>query len=296
MSCNDGDIITENLEFGDTYEACGQLVLFKTNTIPPESLSFQITDNITIASLVETTPESSTNPLAVSLVNESVTIGVSQTSNILTYRSYTNLPANLFCNDVPAANIGITQDYSSTTGTANFIVTLNEDDNDGIPAALEDINNDGDLTNDDTDGDGLPNYLDPDDDGDNVLTASENANYDAATGLLSPLDTDSDMIPNYLDADDDGDLILTIDEESQSANQNPLDDITDTTFGPDYLNNNVIISVPATAYRSHDISQTFTINLTFSNITFPTIIYDIFEFGVLNNSATTATRIYTPAF
>lgn len=34
-------------------------------------------------------------------------------------------------------------------------------DNDGISDEDEDINNDGDLTNDDTDGDGIPNYLDP---------------------------------------------------------------------------------------------------------------------------------------
>lgn len=56
-----------------------------------------------------------------------------------------------------------------------------DQDNDGIPSYLEDINGDGyvrtlpggDTNPDDSDGDGIPNYLDIDDDGDKFTTRSE---------------------------------------------------------------------------------------------------------------------------
>jgi len=50
---------------------------------------------------------------------------------------------------------------------------LFDHDNDGVFSYLEDINNDGDNFNDDTDGDGRPDFLDIDDDGDGVLTKDE---------------------------------------------------------------------------------------------------------------------------
>lgn len=48
-----------------------------------------------------------------------------------------------------------------------------DQDADGILSIDEDINHDGDFTNDDTDGDGKQNYLDTDDDGDGHLTKNE---------------------------------------------------------------------------------------------------------------------------
>jgi len=72
----------------------------------------------------------------------------------------------------------------------------------------------------DTDTDGTPNYLDPDDDGDGVPTATE-----------APLgDTDDDGTPDYLDTDDDGDGLLTMDERPDGADRDTNDDGT-----PDYL-------------------------------------------------------------
>ncbi len=53
----------------------------------------------------------------------------------------------------------------------------------------------------DADGDGTPNYADPDDDGDGIPTAVEGDG-----------DTDGDGIPNYLDEDSDNDGILDGDE------------------------------------------------------------------------------------
>ena len=53
------------------------------------------------------------------------------------------------------------------------VVVPVDTDGDGILDQDEDINNDGDLTNDDTDGDGIPNYLDPIEDAPTSITGAE---------------------------------------------------------------------------------------------------------------------------
>ena len=102
-------------------------------------------------------------------------------------------------------------------------------DADGVPNVFEDFNGDGDLTNDDTDMDGTPNYLDTDDDGDNVLTIDELLDADG-----NPVDTDGDGDVNYLDNDDDGDGILTLDEDA-NRDGDPTNDDSDGNGIPDYL-------------------------------------------------------------
>jgi len=69
-------------------------------------------------------------------------------------------------------------------------------DNDGILSINEDLNNNGEVDDDDTDGDGIPNYLDRDDDNDGVLTRNEDANKD---GNPADDDTDNDGVPDYLE-------------------------------------------------------------------------------------------------
>jgi len=66
--------------------------------------------------------------------------------------------------------------------------------------ADEDVNADGDPTNDDTDSDGTANYLDPDDDGDGIPTLTESTD-----GQQFGDDVDDDGSPNWLDTDSDGD-------------------------------------------------------------------------------------------
>lgn len=96
-------------------------------------------------------------------------------------------------------------------------------DGDGIPSILEDLNGDGDLSNDNTDADTeefvtLPNHADADDDGDGTLTIDEDLEpdqdlsvdrdgdgdptNDIGDGDPTNDDTDGDGIPNYLDTDD----------------------------------------------------------------------------------------------
>ncbi|MEZ4556337.1 MAG: hypothetical protein R2854_07775 [Caldilineaceae bacterium] len=72
---------------------------------------------------------------------------------------------------------------------AQALFMQGDPDADGLATGDEDLNGDGDPTNDDTDRDGTANYLDDDDDGDGVLTVVE------GTG-----DDDGDGIPNHLDA------------------------------------------------------------------------------------------------
>lgn len=79
-------------------------------------------------------------------------------------------------------------------------------DQDGIPSFMEDLNNNGRVNDnsegndigDDTDGDGLPNYLDRDDDGDGVLTINEIIINDE-DGTIEFPDSNGNGIPDYLD-------------------------------------------------------------------------------------------------
>lgn len=89
--------------------------------------------------------------------------------------------------------------------------TINDHDLDGVPSYLEDLNGDGeftvnyddleDTTDDDTDGDGTPDYADTDDDGDGVFSVYEDIDGDGdpsndigANGIakyLDPTETES---------------------------------------------------------------------------------------------------------
>lgn len=96
-----------------------------------------------------------------------------------------------------------------------------DSDGDGVLDRDEDLNGDSNLENDDTDGDGLPNYRDADDDGDTMLTSVERTLGD----------TDGDQVLNYLDSDDDNDGVPTALEGSGDSNGNSI---------PDYLERDVI--------------------------------------------------------
>lgn len=79
-------------------------------------------------------------------------------------------------------------------------------DGDGIPSILEDLNGDGNLNNDNTDGDTepaqifLPNHNDTDDDQDGIPTIEE-IELDADGNFVGFKDTDGDGIFDHLDND-----------------------------------------------------------------------------------------------
>lgn len=122
----------------------------------------------------------------------------------------------------------------------NAVDCTQDFDLDTVPTDLEDANNDGNLNNDDTDGDGIPNYLDNDDDGDFILTSVEYVFIRSTT--TASLDTDNDGTPNYLDNDDDGDGVLTY-LEDYNGNGNPADDDTNANGAPDYLESGVALGL-----------------------------------------------------
>lgn len=102
-----------------------------------------------------------------------------------------------------------------------------DSDNDGIPDTVEsfgvDANGDGKIDNySDTDGDGLSQ---------NVDATGPGVNFIYGSGLgLGALDTDGDGIPNYLDLDSDNDGIPDTVEAfgSDSNNDGKVDGYTDT--------------------------------------------------------------------
>lgn len=280
-TCDDGDVIDVAFDFDDTFHACGEthLVFYKTKNDPSESLSMLI-NSLTLETIL-------------GFKGTDTTITKSGTFNYRTYNNAT-LPTNLFCSDVPSSDIKIAQDYQSTS-TAIITASLTEDDNDGIPAELEDLNNNGDLTDDDSDGDGIPNYLDEDDDGDNVLTKSEKPDPNGDGDLSDAQDTNGDGTPDYLDIDDDGDKVLTRDEENQSPDENPTNDISLNGI-PDYLNPEVTTTVSATAFRVHTIYKTYLVELKITGISLEILSQDEFDFGVLENEAISTDREVTPDF
>lgn len=91
--------------------------------------------------------------------------------------------------------------YSPLVFTFNLLgVNQADHDRDGIPSFMEDLNNDELVQNDDTDGDGAPNYLDRDDDGDFIPTREEVLFNEDGTIKSFP-DKDNDGTPDYLDPD-----------------------------------------------------------------------------------------------
>ena len=123
-----------------------------------------------------------------------------------------------------------------------------DDDGDGINTIDEDIDNDGDPTNDDTDSDNTPDYLDNtngepdtdgdgvidsvdlDDDNDGILDSVEDPNIDQDNNpMTDPYDLDEDGYPNHLDIDSDNDGIPdNVEAQTTNGYIAPADDDFDT--------------------------------------------------------------------
>ena len=80
FSCDDGDIITVELDFDDSFAACGELVFYNVKTDPAESLSIQITSpSTTLEDLLETDGDGN-------LISASESFNINGTSNVFNYR------------------------------------------------------------------------------------------------------------------------------------------------------------------------------------------------------------------
>lgn len=118
------------------------------------------------------------------------------------------LPSGLAYYNNPPLGSGISN-YDPLVFQVNtgLFIKNTDYDNDGIPSIMEDLNNDGNLSNDNTDesaelasGFGfVANHLDRDDDQDGTLTRDEIV-IDSEGNISFP-DSDGDGTPDYLDAD-----------------------------------------------------------------------------------------------
>lgn len=244
-ACDDGDFNVPSFDFDNVpINNCGDLVMTKISSSSTESLILKLdvdnTDDIFFK-----TP----------LVNEVYTISESNEHNFY-YRIFNGtLDTDYFCQEIPPVEPTVSEQW---IGSGELIInnTITYDDNDNVDAELEDRNGDRDPTNDDTDGDGYPDYIDTDDDGDNITTKSEDIDGD---GDPTNDDTDQDGIPNYLDTDDDNDGILSI-NESKTADID-LDTVVDY-LDDDHPDNRIEAGTPAT----NNYSFNYTMFLEFSTL------------------------------
>ncbi len=245
-SCNDGDIIVTDFNFeASNLNTCGgpgaYIFYNVNNSSAAESISFVLeTNNILFL-------ESS--------IEEYVLNG---TTNIVNYRKYDNdIDDDYFCSIIPPTTPNVTIEYIGASGVAVLTTITTKDDEDGIEE---------DFTSDlDTDNDGLLDYYDYDDDGDNVPTVNE-LGPDFLEGITeNPLDTDNDGVFDYLDTDDDNDGVLTRYEDA-NGDLDPTNDFTNPNEGPDFLNTNVTNSNIIDQYRIHTYRLKSDLELVINNL------------------------------
>jgi hypothetical protein len=254
-SCDDGDLIVTDFNFENrNLEWCGDTenqVLFNINNDQVhEALAFRFSLNTPNPQFFSTEP----GQLAIPLTSE----------NQVIYRVFDGeVTSKYFCNSIPPVSPSVSEEFRSTNGGEVIINTTfkNATDHDGDGVSSE---KEGMTTEQDTDGDGIPDYLDIDDDGDNILTRVEVA-VEAANSVNSHPDSDNDGLADYLDADDDNDGVPTRNED-WNMNNNPADDRNEEGV-PHYLNPNITDSFEVTTVRENIISRSFRYQLTAENLT-----------------------------
>ncbi len=138
---------------------------------------------------------------------------------------------------------------NSVSGDSQLTIVIDtpivDTDGDGILDSDEDTNGDGDLANDDCDGDGVANYLDTDycdTDGDGLLDDIEDANEN---GDFYDDDCDNDGTANFLDpdlCDSDNDGIPDVEEDDNGDGDLKNDDCDDDGV-PDYLDRDLCVAM-----------------------------------------------------
>ncbi len=258
-SCDDGDVIVTNFDFeNDNLSVCSVG-------------SARVLYNVNNADIFESISFTFNNTMFNGVTTGVVTIPLNSTNQLI-YRTYSgNVDgANYFCIEVPPSTPTVNEEFVSTTGgmatlTTTIVPNTTDEDGDGLTNAQENMS-----AGQDTDGDGIPDFQDIDDDGDNILTSAE------LSGAVSTelLDSDEDGIPDYLDNDDDNDGTLTRDEDesaaaSNTAPLNPRDDISPNNNGvARYLDPTVNDNFMITRSRPNNYNVTFRTRVVLNNLTF----------------------------
>lgn len=245
VSCDNGDIIVTTFDLEESVlNLCSlgdQNVLYVTNDDGVyESMSLQLTGG-NLENIEEALSENPGESLEINLNN----------NNLLVYRIYDGEIGNdYFCRAVPPREPNVIDEYVTTEGTVRITTNYNDSgdgqdaDGDGIINIEEGMepdarNNPDSESHQDTDEDGIPDFLDTDDDGDNVATTRENL-VDAEEFVDETYpDTDGDGVPNYLDPNDDGDDVNTrfeVDPDDPNTWANPASYVLAEDGTPNYLN------------------------------------------------------------
>ena len=264
VSCNDGDVISVELDFDKTLTLCGDetssnYILYDTKTTPFESLTLLFPNNVQADSIFNT-----------GISGKTETLLINGNSVRFNYRTYSADPNTYICQDIPDASVSVTNNYEASSGNVIFTTTFEDDDNDGVPNALE---FDGD-----SDGDSIPDYKDYDDDGDNVPTKDENPDPNGYGDLSDMQDTDGDSIPDYLDMDDDNDGTLTKFED-ENNNGNLFDDLATGAAVARFLDITVDDSFESSVTNPNEFSRNFSVNVTLENIDISILSTDSFFLG-----------------
>ncbi len=291
-ACDDGNIIVTSFNFEDsTLKFCegpNTNVLYAVNNNDVfESISLEYSNN-------QFEPDENGNLLPPA--NDPLSFSLSGNNRVV-YRLYDgDIPNNYFCNVVPPSNPKVVEEWISGTGATVVVSstftdeTANSDpDNDGLKNSEEGWILDG--NSQDTDNDGIPDYLDLDDDNDNVPTRNELAN--SAGDPVNEdgyRDTDEDGIPNYLDEDDDNDNVITRYEVEEGAENNPA--TFQTAQGiPNYLNPEQTQSLQHDVFLNHDISRNYAYQILINNLKFEkqdgsgeSIQFQTYNFGTFQES------------
>lgn len=281
FACDDGDIITLELDFDQELELCGDedsdnYVVFDTRTDPNESLTLLFISNTTNDNIFDP-PET---PFE-------TTLTINGTNTRFNYRVYNGDPSGLICQEIPDASVSIVEDYESESGTVTITSTYTDDDNDGIPTSVEDANLDGDDDPDtnptDSDGDGIPDYKDEDDDNDNVPTITENPDPNNDGDISDAQNSDSDLIPDYLDIDDDGDGTITR-YEDEDMDGNLLDDFEVGSTVPRYLDPLLMDEFIYDVLNENTFTRTVVVTFVVNNINIEILSADFIELGSYTRS------------
>ena len=288
VACNDGDIITIDLDFEGNLDRCEDFedsyLLYDTREDPNEALILIIQKD-DANELLFTNPTTEGTP---------VQLTINETTNRFIFRSYNRaIEGDELCEVVPPGNLNITDNNEANNGTVFITTTILDNDGDGLSneqEGLAGIPNEEGIYEDslDTDTDGIPDYLDQDDDNDNILTLNE-IDTDEDGNLIS-IDTDSDGTQNYLDNDDDGDGVLTRLEDS-TATQNPrafgnlvVDEAGDDVYR--YLYNHPTAMEPFedTGFIFNSYTRSVSTSFVIEGAGLEIINSDFINFGTYNNS------------
>jgi hypothetical protein len=285
ISCDDGDFNVPSFDFdGLTINDCGNITLYKITSESSESLILQLNEDNTDDVFLRT-----------AITNKEYAV-TSNGEHSMSYRIFNgDVTSNYFCQEIPSSTPTVSEEWIGD-GALFITNTITLNDNDGVPTETEnnlDITIFGAVPDtfdiNDIDGDGYPNYIDTDDDGDGKPTSEEDWDITllppSRTGDPTSIDTDGDGIPNYLDANDDGD------DEPSLTESSVLDDNNDAIV--DYLDNATIAPIEAGDPITNTYTQSYSMFFQFSKLNLTsetsTISYpDGYTYGTKTGSYTSS--------